>query len=410
VKKEYFYTLVTAGMSMVASLSLYKMSSYLFGTIGFAEFSLIRRVIAFMVPLFALGIGVGLPREVARINGTKNDDQKYILLKYGLAIVLAPMIAFFVLIVAIPERVALIIFSDKSYSYLLLPVGLFLFGNLINALSYAYFRGLDRIAISNNLQIINMMLVPVIIMAFFSDNVASFLRISGIVILIISLGFLLPHIRKKYRVRDTKILTGLFSYSIRRVPGDISLELLFVIPAILTAHLAGVEQAGKVSFGLAILTIATAPLSPVSVLLLPKSMKFFNNGNLAKLKSMINFMLRFVLVTYFIISFFMFFGADFLVSLFLDNDQLTSFIIKVISLSIMPYSIYILLRSIVDAGSRRAYNSFNCFIALLMFTLVFAIGVGYFEIITSMIFSIIVALYFLGILTYLRARFIVLLS
>lgn len=404
MKRDYIFTLVTALITVVSALSLYKMSIYLFGTLGFAEFSLIKRVIAFLVPLFALGLGVGLPREVARVNGTENDAQKYFILKYALLIILAPTIVSFILISMFSGKIALLIFSDASYFYLLLPMGIFMFGSLLTALAYSYFRGLDRIVVSNLLQVINMALVPIIVMAFFSDDVSSFFSTSGIIIAVISLGFLWSQLRKNYGGSNLEILRRLFSYSIRRVPGDISLQLLFVIPAILTAHVAGVEEAGKVSFGLAVLTMASTPLSPLSVLLLPKSMKLFIQGNLDDLKRMVNSMLKYTLVAYFVVSLSLFVGAEFVVNIFFGIDKLTSFVIKGIAIATMPYSVYILLRSIVDAGSRRAYNSYNCFITVLLFLVVSQLGAKYMDVITSMIFAIVFAFYLLGILTYLRAR------
>ena len=342
MKKDYIFTLVTSVITMAASLGLYKMSSYFFGTLGFAEFALVKRIIAALVPLFALGVCVGLPREVSRVDSTEDNEQKYLFLKYSLLIVLPLSILFFLISITFPNKLALLFFSDASYFHLLLPMALFIFGNLLTALAYAYYRGLDRIGVSNVIQLINMVLVPIVVMIFLSQNVGSFFGISGVIISMTSLTSLWPHLRK-YSDWDLVILRGLFSYSIRRVPGDISLQLLFVIPPILIAHMSGIEEAGKVSFGLAVLTMISAPLSPLSVLLLPKSMKLFVQKNFVDLKRIVNKMLRFVIAGYFIVGLSLFFGADLFVNYFLGVDKLTSFVIKGIAIAGIPYSIYVLL-------------------------------------------------------------------
>ena len=47
----------------------------------------------------------------------------------------------------------------------------------------------------------------------------------------------------------------LLRYSIKRLPGEIALQLMFVIPPVLTAHMLDFNAAGDISFSLTILTL-----------------------------------------------------------------------------------------------------------------------------------------------------------
>jgi O-antigen/teichoic acid export membrane protein len=406
MKKDYIYTLAVMVSVMVTVALLFKFAQSKFGSQGFAELSLTRRIISFLAPTLSLGMGVGLPREVARVNGTNEDEQKYMILRNSVLIKLFLMSCFFILVTIFSDKLANLLFASKQYSYLLLPMGAYLLGVLLNGTAFSYFRGLNRFGVANSLQAINLVLSPLVIIIYLSNDIAAYLSIWGWVTSLVSIFFLWPHIFRRSRPwREEKLQIRFISYSVRRLPGDISLQLMFVIPPIITAHMLDFQASGNVAFSITLLTLAMMPLSPVSTLLLPNVVDFVKQRKIDVLERCSGRILLYVGGFYCAVSAFLFLCVTPIMLFYLPGKKdLDFFMIETITIVIVPYSIYTYLRSFIDAMADKAYNSINCFFSLLVFvtgTLLF----GLFASGTIPIaFGLICGFYTLGILTYWRVR------
>ena len=74
VNRDYLITL-TVNMSITAcSIVMFWLALELHGDQGFSEYSFLKRITAFLVPAMILGLGVGVPREVAAISETEFRD------------------------------------------------------------------------------------------------------------------------------------------------------------------------------------------------------------------------------------------------------------------------------------------------------------------------------------------------
>lgn len=403
IKRDYIVTfLVTIGV-MGATVLLYKLAQSQFGTQGFSEFSFVKRIIAFLAPLMAMGMGVGVPREVAIVNGTETDERKYEILRNSLLITIVLFAVLFIQINILSGLLAGLLFGDSKFHYLLNPMAICLLGAMLNSLVYSYYRGLNRFMIASLIQIVNIIIIPVVVILLSSD-IPTFLVVYGALSSLMSLVFITKHFfHGTSSFINIHLLFHVTRYSIKRLPGDIALQLMFVIPPILTAHTLSFNAAGDISFSLTILTLITVPLSPISVLLLPKAVMWMKEGKISFLMKSTGGLLLKVAICMAIVSIVLFFSAEGAVRFFLpEREAFDFFILKIITLVALPYSVYIYLRSFIDAFHETSYNSINCLISLI----VFLSASGFLGYVVSARIGIAAGLvcgfYALGILTYYR--------
>jgi len=391
---------------MGATMLIYRLSQSQFGTQGFSELSIVKRIIAFMVPLMAIGMGVGVPREVARIDRTEMDETKYEILRNSLLITFILIAALFLIIVLFSGFLTELFFGDRKYHYLLFPMAISLQGLLLNSLAYSYFRGLTSFPTSNWLQAVNHIFCPILVIFFLCKDIPSYLTLWGFLSSLVSLSFLGNHIFKlKGKFLSYQALIKVTVYSLRRLPGDIALQMIFVIPPILCAHMVDFKSAGDVAFSLTILTLITVPLSPVSLIMLPKTMSLLNKGRTEILMKITGDVFLYITIGSAILSIILFWVAEPAILIFLPGRKdFDFFILKAVTLVVLPYSSYIYLRSFIDALHEKAYNSFNCIFSLFIFLSTVGLLGHLISTQVGLASGLVLGFYTLGILTYSRVR------
>ena len=289
-RRDYVETLFTFGSITVSSFLLYKLTSYFFGNIGFSEFSLIKRIIAFLVPLFSIGMGVSVPREIARADNYNKENDKYLILRFATFAIIFLGLILVVSVRLFSEPLSSLFFSDEKFSYLLFPMSLTIFGLLFIGLVVSYTRGLNKIRLSNVALLINTGFLPVVLM-FFSKNIAEYFFRYGVLMIAVNLSIILFILFRKKVKNDFKVIRDFFSYGLRRVPGDMALEGMFIMPPMFAAHFGDILLAGGVSFGIAIMNLIVAPLHPASAILLPHGVKMLKEEGKEVISGYVNKML-----------------------------------------------------------------------------------------------------------------------
>jgi O-antigen/teichoic acid export membrane protein len=281
-----------------------------------------------------------------------------------------------------------------------------LIGLIFHSLCYGYFRGNLSMIKANFLQLINMGIVP--LLAFFlKNNLKEIILLNGLIIILVSFIFL-TRIAKNITFERNEIYTNLkelMAYGIQRVPGDFGLSGLFSLPSTITAHISGVTIAGYVAFGTSLLNMVGAGFAPLGLILLPKASQLVANKDFKILKTYIIKILKITFIlTVLGIGFFEIF-ADKIIMIYLDtlNSDLLIITRIIISASI-GYTIYVAMRSIIDAYYVKAINTKNIFISLIFFL---TVAFGTILVKKSYIFlviNLVVAIILLGILTLIEVK------
>lgn len=367
ISKNYLITFITEFIILISGILIYKIAAHNLGTIGFSEYSLSRRTISFIQPLLLLGIGVGLSRYIAFNNEKlKNNTDTYFI--SGIIILFTTGLLFIFIINFFSSTFSYLFFGDNKYHSLIFPISIMLFGLINHSACYSYFRGKLDLVTANILQFINIGLIPIIII-YRGTNLIHILLITGILWNVVSLIFLIIALKKIIIKREHIYGCGkeLLYYGIQRIPGDILISGFLSIPAFFISHENGIITGGYVAFGMTMLNMTGAFFAPISLVLLPEASKLITNKNYKELKVKTNNTIKWTLI----LTIFGLLISEILLNQIINIYLGKSFhgavtIVRIILLASIGYTIYISLRSILDAFYVKAMNTKNILISFAL--------------------------------------------
>jgi O-antigen/teichoic acid export membrane protein len=397
--REYLPTFVTEFAVLISQVVAYKLAAHLLGPNGFSEYAVARRTIMLIYPVAMLGLGVGLPRYIGQANVSNNSDLSSRYFSTALVCIAGTTLLGLVLLNAFRRGFSYLFFGSGSYESLIFPLSLVLLGLNLHGLVYSYFRGRLAMKQANTMQFINLGLVPLMAFIVFRSIVHHVLEAIGVLSSLVAGGTLAFTMRLGVSAIYWPEARELLQYSLQRVPGDFTQFALLTLPAIFVTHLRGLQEGGFIAFGVSILSMIGAVFAPVGVILLPRASQMLAEGKGASLRQHV---LRIVKVTV-IVSVAMTAVIEFLakplIGLYLGPgfEELSS-IIRILSLATLPYALYCVLRSLVDAYHKKAINTINNAVALAVFLT--CSGVSLFSRNASLVpFSLVAGLVVLAILT-----------
>lgn len=406
MKRDYIYTFIAEFIVLFSGLIVYKLAVNVLGKMGFSEYAISKRAISFAQPVLLMGLGVGIPRYIAYSSSNQNSKKPDAYFIGGFSALILAGIIFTSIFNLFKNKFGFLIFGNSNYAYLIFPINLMLLGLVLHSSCYSYFRGKLLILKANFLQLINLGIVPLFVFLI-AETTQQVLLSNGLLWIMVSSVVLITIIRN-LRFKDINIFHStkeLISYGIQRVPGDFGMAALLALPAILTAHISGVVEAGNVAFGISLLNMAGAVFAPIGLIFLPKASQIIANKDFDLLRQYIKKILKITLVlTSLGLVFFEIF-ADIIIKLYLGKTffdlVLTTRIIFVGSLA---YTIYVAMRSIIDAYYVKAINTVNIFISLLIFLFITGIGLLFTKSYIYIVCCFVFVLFILGSLTLMEIR------
>jgi len=373
MRRDYFFTFLTQLVVLISGFLLFRLSVDYFGENGFSEYALSKRTASFLIPALSMGFGVGIPRFIAyahAVKGKKNPDAPFII---ALLINTGVLLIFSAIFNVFAKSFSLLCFGSPAYENLIFPITVMIFGNTLHSLVYSYYRGQLMMTRANIFQLLNMGLIPPMVFFWGMDDLDEILLCTGIMWTAVSFAFLmsiLPKIRLS-SISDTVFSSkGIVSYSLMRVPGDFAISGLMALPAFITAYMVGTLEGGYVSFGISIMSMTGYFFAPISTILLPKASQMIAGKKYDELKKHLKLIffasMGICIPGVLVLEVF----SHQIIYLYLGmNSYVLSNIVRAIGLGIIPFVVYILLRSIIDARYRKPVNTVNIFISLVIFLL-----------------------------------------
>lgn len=348
--REYGSTFATEFTVLGCQLLTYKLAAHFLGKTGFAEYAVARRTISILCPIVLLGLAVGLPRYIANAAGRSNEESKARYLGATLWCVGLSTLVCVVLLSAFSSGLAYLFFGSREYASLILPLSLVVTGSALHAIVYGYFRGTLQMRAANLMQFVNFGLVPLAVFLFYNKSVQSLLSALGILTFAVA-GVALLFTPWNAVVKDNReYVKELLRFGVQRVPGDFILMALFALPATIVAHKSGIRAAGFVAFGISMLNVIGSFFSPFGLILLPKAGALLAAGKNRELRRQVWLLTRITLVVSATLAAGIAIGADTLIRLYLGPDFTEGArILRFLLLAAVPYSLYTVLRNVVDA-------------------------------------------------------------
>ena len=402
MRVQLAWTMVTELLVTVSGILILKLAASLLGPAGFGEYSVSRRVVGMLYLPLVLGFGIAAPRYIAIARaGALEGFTESSFATATLTVGLLPSLVLALLLNLAPAFGATVLFGSASLQHLIPAATIALAGVALHSMVYAIYRGRSEMKFANTMQIIDLGIVPVFAFLVAPHAAASVLMLTGTSWLVVA-GVALLHVlyreRSGWRGSESmkRHLKVLLRFGLPRVPGEFALVGLFAIPSLLAVHAHGIVLAGQFSAALSVLTMAAGTFAPVGLVVLPRASAQAATGDLPGLRRIV---LRIlvggillaalgVIIGELLIPPFIrwYFGAEFL-------PAVPYF--RAILLATIPYAIYMLLRSILDALDVKAINSRNLLITLGVVVVLCLVNKS----LIWMSFSIVGALTLLGSLT-----------
>ena len=204
--------------------------------------------------------------------------------------------------------------------------------------------------------------------ALIHNDLERILLVLGCLWILIAGAAMVPSV---LRIRTIKVLPeakALLKYGIQRVPGDFTLMALFTLPVTVIAHFEGVQQAGYVAFAISAMSMICAVFQPVGLVLLPKATYMFAEGSHRELRLHVSRLLKMSLLVSGSLTLFVYMFAAPLIRLYLGNGyEQVAGMVRLVVIGSLPYSIYLVLRNVIDAFHKNGVTAVILLISLAVF-------------------------------------------
>ncbi len=362
-------TTATEFSVLVTSLLLVSLFGRLLGAVALGEYLLLRRVLSGLQSGVQLGLGVALPRYVARaMNRPEGERVAYFLAASSCLIAFALSIG--VLFTAGRQSFARWLFGTAQATNLILPLSVWLLALAVHVAVYGYYRGVMAMGLANALQFCSTVLAPilVIVVLFHTHSVALILNVIGLAMLLFGALFAVPIVRvlgKGGRPPFAQPATELLRYGIARVPGDFGGGALFAIGPMLASHFLAMGRVSHLLLGISILMAVGYSAGPLGIILLSKVSMLLGDNQIEEVRTRLGYMLDAVLEVSVFGTLQLMVMADVLVRLWVGADfSEGALVVRILMLAIPFYLYHVAFRSVIDAASTKAYNARNIIISL----------------------------------------------
>jgi len=416
MKKNYILTFITEFIVLSSQILVYKLAAVFLGKQGFAEYALAKRNISVIVPILLLGLGVGIPRFVAmarahgsasspsleksRESSDSENPESYFISAFSMITV--TVILFILVAYLFADQIAFLLFGNQNYQFLILPWATTIAGVCFHTLVYSYYRGYLKMKQANLLQLLNIGIIPLLVFSIPGITVSDIFLAMGLGWIATS-GAMIFYIIKRNPLKNYGLgvlknnSKQLFGYGIGRVPGDLGLLGFFSLPAILTAHFSGIEQAGLVAFAISILTLMGSVFYPLGLIMLPEVSNQLARNDLISVQANLKKLLKISLGLTVLMVLFLELFAPLIIKIYLGEEFLeAAYIMRLVLIGAVPYVVYSIFRNASDALYVKPMNMKNIMIALIFFSLV-AVAGGTFS---YLLMALCGGLFILGVFTW----------
>lgn len=405
VFQRYKHYIVTFGVELTIlflGFLVYRLANNFFSEVGFSEYTLSRRTISFIQPVLMMGLGVAIPR----FSSLNVENRTYF--PSGLTLILFFSFVLAAILNIGGETFAKLFFGAKHYVSLMLPLSLLLGGYGVHAVTYGFLRGNHNVYFANLIQLINVGIIPVAVF-FLAEDVVGLIYWNSL-LLLFTCAVASVIVLRKYAVKWTfkQFKTDAFlmlHYGLPRVPGDFALLALLTLPTYISLQLNNnIVAAGQIAYAITLLNMAGAAFGPISLVLLPEIAGFMSQERMDLVQKRFRavVIISLVLTALGYLVFFLF--TDFILKILLGNNITGGLpgICLLMLLSVFGYSLFIVLRSFLDAIKIMAVNALNLIIALAVY--IFSVSITYYLKLDAIYYllSFVVSVSFLGILTFIR--------
>ena len=375
MSKDIIWTFTVQMMIMVCAFVVTKLLSNRLSVEDFGQYNLIKRSVQVLSFMMLAGVGIALPRYIPLYQ--KGEQQKPIVPLLTAALIYIIGITLIICFVCgvFGDRMHLIILGEKGNDSLFVIALAYAFILAMAQFVFAYYRGTGNFKWYNATQLSIQMaiILPLVFLPVLTSKNVFF---SWLIITTLLVGVYMGRewfIRKKAHFTMASVKTELktiVKYSSGRLLADFFLFSLSAFPLIYIGNTQGLQSTAYYSVGITFVTMVTPLYSFMGIILLPYVSESIANRELHQANHFVNKLAAgYIALALFITAVIYVFVRFLTLFFFSDSYLVTTDLSRIMILSILPQSLYLLYRNPIDAVSVIPYNTIIlgiCLIALVV--------------------------------------------
>lgn len=369
-------TFFTQAIILLFGFIINKLLSIELNIENYGTYCIIKRTSSVIAFTNLCGMGIALPRYLSYYIAQDKKQQICATILVSLCIITILSLIISIILLFAKNNLYHIITGINNSSLYFVTI-LFAISISFSTFIYSYYRGNGNFVKYCILQIAVQVLFLLSFLVYRQDLFILLLLWSFSAVFATILIFL-RDVRKnihgrfinKIILRDTT--KNLLIYGSPRLLGDFIWFSFNAIPLVLINLKLGITETSYFSVGITLNNIITPFFGFIGTILLPYASEAFAKNERNKLKVIICKLLITYCVISVIVSFLFYYEGDLLIKILFSEKYLESWqICQIIIWTILPNSIYLLLRNPLDAISKIPYNTINLVISISILIILF---------------------------------------
>jgi O-antigen/teichoic acid export membrane protein len=404
--KDMVITTITSVATILCLILTVKIIAKGVGPEEFGAYSLVRRILSLVDPVATFAMGFALTRYTAI---SLNDYKGHSYLSSAILIVFSITTLIVILGFWFDLKISEIFFKNSQYVSLIHATLTLVVGYSIYILLYSHLRGLGLMSIANIWQIIAIAIGPLII-------AWQVVKAGGGIELIVygmaALFFLsIPFIIKYLRIYT--LLSGRFFrkdklkelviYAAPRVPGIFSYNLIFAVGPFMAAYQGLLKESGFMVIGQFVLRIVEGGIEAFSRVAFPRLAQEYSKSGKEGIFKGVSSLVVMIFHVGFYVTLHLFIWNEVIIISWLGLEYIDALIpMQIITLSILPYLSFVILRNVLDAIEVKSIIPNYLHIALFITTFFSLLSMWFGQGINGLTISFLMGILFMGFMTLKR--------
>lgn len=378
-RKDVLWSFSTQIIVMLLAFGITKVASNRLTVDDFGQYNVIRRSVSVISYIMLAGMGITLPRYLAFFQGGRNYRKMIDLTFSSIIFVGAASIITCIVGIVFSEYLIPIVTGSPDVSVYWIAIA-FAFGTAVSSFLIAYYRGVNDFKKYSISQIVLQMLLFLSLVLIPSLSVKSIFVTWFIVSVLLTLSFFLFENRRNKSIllrgfRTTQIqgmMKIISLYTTPRLVGDFFLFSFSAFPVVYLSQKMSMSDVAYYSVGLTVVNMATPVFSFLGIVLLPYVSGAISKGNFGDAEHLIGRLAIWYIILALLMSiaFWLFMPA--IINIFFSPDYLVSKEnSRILLLSVLPQSMYLLYRNPLDAVSTTPFNTLILVVSCAALVLLF---------------------------------------
>lgn len=378
--KDIAVTMLSQIAIMVLALIINKLLSVMLGVEGYGQYSIIKKNASVLSFVMLSGMGIALPRYLSIHLALKDLRRaKSTVIASLLVILIVSSVILAICLLMIKKISPFLVGNSDIRLYLSV---LFLAVSItLSSLLFAYYRGANAF-INFGISQVAIQVLIFICTVFYGSNLILVLNLWSVITILYVVTAMIIENKRNELYKENPVsweehispqLKTLFKYGIPRLVGDFFLFSFAAFPLIAINQKIGIRASSYFATGITLTAIITPFFSFLGMILLP-----YVSTSIAQNKfKQADLFIKQLTIAYAILSVFailiLWFGMDIFIKLFFSAEFLPSApISRILIVSILFESIYLLLRNPLDAVSHFPNNTVNLIISFIVLIVLFS--------------------------------------